>query len=89
MEPISDLNQRLEHLELGHTELKDQMAINTQLTQQVKEDTQAIVAFFKNMSGFIQIVNTAGLIVKWVAIVGAATSALWYAVTHQGKFPGA
>ena len=84
-----DVTQRLVKLETGHEDMKKQLSANTELTQQVKNDTASIVEFFHNMNGFVQIMNTAGLFVKWVAIIGGAVSALYYAATHGGKFPGA
>lgn len=89
MEFNPEVTQRLSTLEQGHQDLKKQITANTELTQQIKNDTASIVEFFKNMNGFIQIMNAVGLFLKWAVIVGGAASALWYAATHGGKFPGA
>lgn len=78
---------RLNVLETGHEELKAQISANTLLTQQVKNDTAALVSFFKDAEGFVKTITFLGKWSRNLLIAGGSIGAFWYAITHGGKWP--
>lgn len=71
--------------------IEQQLADNTELTAQVKQNTADIVQAWQSVRGGLKVLGWLGLVAKWVTIIAAAVSAVAaaaYAIMHFGKPPG-
>ena len=79
--------ERLDSLESGHVLLQTAVNKNSAVVEEIKKDTGDIIEFFDNAAGFIKTVTWLGSVAKILLIAGSSLAALWYAITHAGKFP--
>lgn len=69
----SDIASRVGQLETA-------VAENTNLTKQIAQNTEDIVAFFKAGEGAFKFLKAVGAIAKWVTAVTAAVGVIWFAL---------
>jgi hypothetical protein len=62
------------------------IAANTELTEQIKKDTGAIVASWKALDGFVRIMSHISTILKWIVGIVAPIGAIWAWVKY-GQWP--
>lgn len=62
-------------------QLSAEIQTNTEVTNQVKADTSALVEFSKSIEGAIKVLKWVGNVAKYVGYIATATLALWAIIT--------
>ena len=63
-----------------HTETNDHMKVILHKL----DDIGGMLLAWQNVQGFVKVMRTVGLFMKWVTIIGAGFSAIWW-MLHGGK----
>jgi uncharacterized spore protein YtfJ len=74
-----ELTTEINILKAQHGELKEAVAQNTAITNEIKDNTTEIVEFFKAGKGFFTMMGYFGKAVKWTGAVAGALAAIWAA----------
>lgn len=74
---IAELENKVDIVEKSIDQIQDDLSKNRGLIQEIKSDTSEIVEVFRASQGFIKVLNFFGIVLKWVAVTGAAIGALW------------
>lgn len=83
---IADLQASVEQLQVQHREIKQQIAANTALTEQVHTNTKDLVEAWTALAGGVRVLGWLGHIAKWAAGLLALGTAVWGAM-HLGSPP--
>lgn len=81
---------RITALQADMTQVKSDIASNTELTKTVEQNTREIVEFWKTAEAGLKVLAGLGKLAKWITAIAtavAAISGMIYAVTHWGSGP--
>lgn len=81
------LSQRLTKVEQDMTALRDDVATNTTLTQQVRHDTAEMVELFRSVQGAFVVLEKLGRMARpvgWLAAAVASVVGLWSVLKGGG-----
>ena len=67
---IEELKSRIAVTEQEIKTLKEELKANTELTKEIKSDTEDLVAFVKTLAGFARFISWCGRIAAPIAAVG-------------------
>ena len=79
-----EITQSIDLLQIQHTEIRAAVDQNTVITNDIKNNTEEIIEFFKAGKGFFTSIGYIAKFAKWLTAIAAAVGVAWTAF-HIGK----
>lgn len=79
-----EITQDISQLKAQHGEIRLAVDQNTQITNEIKTNTEEIIEFFKAGKGFFTSIGYIAKFAKWLTAIAAAVGVAWTAF-HIGK----
>ena len=75
----ADITQSIDLLKAQHGEIRAAVDQNTVITNDIKNNTEEIIEFFKAGKGFFTTVGYVAKLAKWITAIAAAIGIVWIA----------
>lgn len=77
----------IDEIRTENAALREELKKNSEATAKISEMVGEMVELFSAAKGFFKMLGWIGAGVKWIAVLVAASAALWALITHGGVPP--